>query len=127
MAYRLTSWTGLFNRIHAMRLVSAFLGALTVLFVFLFLRELLPRVPWAWSMGSLAVAFVPLFGEISGTVKEDNLAFAPPPGCCFLSPLLQARPHRPAWSCDRRLRRSWAPSAGWPCSASCRASGWRSA
>lgn len=76
VAYRLTSWTGLFNRIHAMRLVSAFLGALTVLFVFLFLRELLPRVPWAWSMGSLAVAFVPLFGEISGTVKEDNLAFA---------------------------------------------------
>ena len=76
VAYRLTSWTGLFNRIHAMRLVSALLGGLTVLLVFLFLRELLPRVPWAWSVGSLAVAFVPLFGEISGTVKEDNLAFA---------------------------------------------------
>ena len=58
-----------------MRLVSALMGGLTVLLVFLFLRELLPRIPWAWSVGSLAVTFVPLFGEISGTVKEDNLAF----------------------------------------------------
>ena len=76
VVYRLTSWAGLFNRIHAMRFVSALMGALAVLLVFLFLRELLPRIPWAWSVGSLAVAFVPLFGDISGTVKEDNLAFA---------------------------------------------------
>lgn len=75
VVYRLTSWAGLFNRIHAMRFVSALMGALSVLLVFLFLSELLPRVPWAWSAGSLAVAFVPLFGDLSGTVKEDNLAF----------------------------------------------------
>ena len=36
---------------HALRLLSALLAAMTVLFVFLFLRELLPSTPWAWTVG----------------------------------------------------------------------------
>ena len=48
-----------------MRLVSAPLAAITVLFTFLFLREVLPAAPWAWTVGALAVAFQPMFGFIS--------------------------------------------------------------
>ena len=76
VTYRLTAWTNLINRVRAMRLVSALLAGVTVMLIFLFLRELFPRVRWAWSAGSLCVAFLPLFGLISGTVKDDNLAYA---------------------------------------------------
>jgi hypothetical protein len=74
MAYRLTVWTNLFTRVHVMRFVSALLAGLTALLIFMFLRELLPRRPWAWSAGALAASFVPLFGEVAGTLKEDNMA-----------------------------------------------------
>ena len=74
--YHVTPSTSLPDRIHAMRLLSALLAGVTVLFVFLFLRELMPATPWAWTVGALAVAFQPMFGFISGGVNSDNLLFA---------------------------------------------------
>jgi 4-amino-4-deoxy-L-arabinose transferase-like glycosyltransferase len=73
--YHLTPSSSLANRIHVMRLLSALLAALTVLFIFLFLRELMPGTPWAWAVGALVVAFQPMFGFISGGVSSDNLLF----------------------------------------------------
>jgi 4-amino-4-deoxy-L-arabinose transferase-like glycosyltransferase len=74
-AYRLSPSTSLADRIHVMRLVSALLAAITVLFTFLFLRELLPAAPWAWTVGALAVAFQPMFGFISAGVNSDDLLY----------------------------------------------------
>jgi hypothetical protein len=74
--YHLTPSSSLPDRIHAMRLLSALLAAVTVLFVFLFLRELIPATPWAWAVGALAVAFQPMFGFISAGVNSDSLLFA---------------------------------------------------
>ena len=58
-----------------MRLLSALLAAGTVLAVFMFLRELFPRTPWSWTVGSLAVAFQPTFAFIAAGVQGDNLLF----------------------------------------------------
>ncbi len=66
----------LVDKMLPMRLVSALLAGVTVAFVYLFLRELLPSRPWAWVMGSLAVAFQPVFGFLAGGVNNDNLLFA---------------------------------------------------
>jgi len=62
--------------LQLMRLFSALLGGVTVLCVFLFLREALPAHPWTWTVGALGVAFQPLFGFISGGVNPDALLFA---------------------------------------------------
>jgi Predicted membrane protein (DUF2142) len=62
--------------LQLMRLFSALLGGVTVLCVFLFLREALPAQPWTWTVGALGVAFQPLFGFISGGVNPDALLFA---------------------------------------------------
>jgi len=75
VAYRLTPGASLMTRLYAMRLVSALMAALTVLFVFLFVRELLPGTPWTWTVGALAVAFQPMFGFESGGVNNDNLLY----------------------------------------------------
>ena len=64
------------ERLELMRLLSALMAALTALFVFLFLREALPTVPWAWTVGGLGVALSPLFGFISGVVNPDAMLFA---------------------------------------------------
>jgi Predicted membrane protein (DUF2142) len=74
--YHLTPSSSLADRIHAMRLLSALLAAVTVLFIFLFLRELVPGSPWAWTVGALAVTFQPMFGFMSGGVNSDSLLFA---------------------------------------------------
>jgi 4-amino-4-deoxy-L-arabinose transferase-like glycosyltransferase len=73
VAYRLSPSTSLPDRVHLMRLLSALMAAGTVLFIFLFLMEVLPGRPWAWTVGALAVAFQPMFGFISGGVNNDNL------------------------------------------------------
>ena len=65
---------GLLDRLVLIRLLSAALAALTTLFVFLFLREVLSQ-PWTWTVGSLAVAFQPTFGSISSGVTPDALFF----------------------------------------------------
>jgi 4-amino-4-deoxy-L-arabinose transferase-like glycosyltransferase len=58
-----------------MRLVGALFGALTALFTFLFLREILPRAPWAATVGALCVALQPLFAFMSGSVNPDSMLF----------------------------------------------------
>jgi hypothetical protein len=62
-------------RLQLMRLLSALLAACTVLLTFLFLRELLPRVPWTWTVGALVVAFQPTFCFLAAGVQGDNLLF----------------------------------------------------
>jgi hypothetical protein len=84
VAYRLSPSSTLPNRIHAMRLVSVLLAAITTLFAFGFLRELLPGTPWAWTIGALAVAFQPLFGFLSGGVNSDALLFAAATGAFYM-------------------------------------------
>ncbi len=66
----------LLDRIALMRLFSALIGGLTALFTYLFLRELLPRVPWAWTVGALGVALAPLLGFESGAVTPDVMLYA---------------------------------------------------
>jgi hypothetical protein len=73
--YWLSPSHNILARLELMRLFSALLAACTVLLVFLFLRELLPRVPWAWTVGALAVAFQPTFCFIAAGVQGDNLLF----------------------------------------------------
>ena len=62
-------------RLQLMRLFGALLAAITVLLTFFFLREILPRVPWAATVGALCVALQPLFGFMSGTVNPDTMLF----------------------------------------------------
>ncbi len=71
--YALSPSEDLVDRLALMRLVSVLLAPITTLLVFLFLREVLPRRPWAWTVGALAVAFQPLFGFLSGGVNNDDL------------------------------------------------------
>ena len=73
--YHLSPWTSLPDRVHFLRLFSALLAACTVLFVFLFLRELLPSTPWAWTVGALAVAFQPMFGFTASGVTSDTVLY----------------------------------------------------
>jgi Predicted membrane protein (DUF2142) len=67
---------GFLDALAAMRLVSALLAGLTTLFVFLFLREALPRARWAWAVGALAAGVQPVFGFMSGGVSNDDLLIA---------------------------------------------------
>ena len=82
--YHASPWTSLPDRIHAIRLFSALLAAITVLFVFLFLRELIPSTPWAWTVGALAVAFQPMFGFTSSGVTSDAVLYAASAGIFYL-------------------------------------------
>jgi Predicted membrane protein (DUF2142) len=82
--YHLSPWTALPDRIHMLRLFSALLAALTVLFVFLFLRELIPSTPWAWTVGALAVAFQPMFGFTSSGVTSDTVLYTASAGTFYL-------------------------------------------
>jgi 4-amino-4-deoxy-L-arabinose transferase-like glycosyltransferase len=73
--YWLSPSHDILTRLALMRSLSALLAAGTVLCVFLFIRELLPGTPWAWTVGALAVAFQPTFMFISAGVHGDNLLF----------------------------------------------------
>ncbi len=66
----------LLDRLELMRLLSALMAGFTALFAFLFVREALPGVRWAWSVGGLGVAFVPLLGFMSGAVNPDAMLYA---------------------------------------------------
>jgi 4-amino-4-deoxy-L-arabinose transferase-like glycosyltransferase len=66
----------LVERMWAMRIVSVLLVGALVAFSFLFVREVLPRHPWAWSLGALVVALQPMVGFLGGAVTPDNLLFA---------------------------------------------------
>jgi hypothetical protein len=74
--YDLGAGGTLLDRIELMRLASALFGALTALFAYLFVREALPRVRWAWTVGGLGVALVPLLGFMSGAVNPDSMLYA---------------------------------------------------
>jgi Predicted membrane protein (DUF2142) len=74
--YELGAEGTLLDQLELMRLLSALLAGVTALFVFLFIRETLPRVRWAWTVGGLAVALTPLLGFMSGAVNPDSLLFA---------------------------------------------------
>jgi len=68
---RVTTKAGPLNELAWMRLVSALLGGITAGLTFLFLRELLPRHPFAWGLGGLALALQPMFSFLSGAVTVD--------------------------------------------------------
>jgi hypothetical protein len=74
--YLLGASGSLLDRLELMRLLSALMAGISAMFAFLFLREALPRVPWAWTVGALATAFAPLLGFISGTVNPDAMLTA---------------------------------------------------
>ncbi len=63
------------GQLQLMRLVSALLAGLTAMFVFLFIREAFPAEPWAWTVGGLATALLPLLAYISGAINPDALLF----------------------------------------------------
>lgn len=63
------------TQLQLMRLVGALLAAITTLLVFFFIRETLPGVPWAATVGTLCIAMQPLFGFMSGSVNPDTLMF----------------------------------------------------
>ena len=71
--YKLATWAGgdPIDRLNAMRLGSALFVAITILFVTMFLRELLPRQRWAWVTGGLVCALMPYFAFIGGSVNPD--------------------------------------------------------
>jgi hypothetical protein len=60
-----------FSQLTLMRLTSALIGALTVLFTFLLARELAPGRPWLAVLAALLVAYQPMYGFISGVVNND--------------------------------------------------------
>ncbi len=74
--YSLGSGGTILERLELMRLLSAVMAAITAFFGFLFLREALPRAPWAWTVGGLGVALVPSLGFVSGSVNPDTMLFA---------------------------------------------------
>jgi 4-amino-4-deoxy-L-arabinose transferase-like glycosyltransferase len=74
--YKLASSGTILDQLALMRLLSALFGGLTALFAFLFVREALPAEPWAWTVGGLGVAVMPLLGFMSGVVNPDALLFS---------------------------------------------------
>jgi 4-amino-4-deoxy-L-arabinose transferase-like glycosyltransferase len=74
--YYIASGGSILDRLEAMRLLSALLAGFTALFAFLFLREALPKLSWAWTVGGLGIALAPLLGFASSTVNPDSLLFA---------------------------------------------------
>ena len=74
--YLLGSSGSLLDQLELMRLLSASMAGLTALFVFLFLREALPGLPWTWTMGALASALAPLVGFTTGAVTPDSMLCA---------------------------------------------------
>jgi hypothetical protein len=76
LPYRVGESGTLVTRVALMRLVSALLAGATALLAFLFVRECLPSRAWAWTVGGLVVACVPMLGYVSGGVNPDALLFA---------------------------------------------------
>jgi 4-amino-4-deoxy-L-arabinose transferase-like glycosyltransferase len=74
--FTLARGASVLDRLALMRLLSALLTGVTVLGVFLFLREALPAHPWTWTVGALGVAFLPLFALMGGGLNPDNLLYA---------------------------------------------------
>jgi hypothetical protein len=73
--YRLGASGTLLDRLELMRLLSALMAGLTGLFVYMFVREIIPRARWAWTVGGLGAALAPLLGLMSGGVNSDALLY----------------------------------------------------
>jgi hypothetical protein len=63
-------------KLQLMRVLAALLGALTAMLMFFFLREVLPGVPWAATVGALCIALQPLFIASTAIVSPDSILFA---------------------------------------------------
>jgi uncharacterized membrane protein len=63
------------TQLQLMRLLGALFGAMTALLAFLFLRELLPRWPWAATIGAVCIALQPAFAFMSGSVNPDSMLY----------------------------------------------------
>ncbi len=74
--YGLASGGTLLDQLELMRLLSSLMGAVTAMFAFLFVRETLPAVRWAWTVGGLSVALAPLLGFMSGAMNPDAMLYA---------------------------------------------------
>jgi hypothetical protein len=70
-AYAAASHASVFSQLTLMRLASALLGALVVLFTYMLARELAPGRPWLAVLAALLVAFEPMYGFVSGIVNND--------------------------------------------------------
>ncbi len=66
-----TSGASVFSQLTLMRISSALLGALVVVFTFLMVRELAPGRTWLAVLAALLVAYQPMYGFISGIVNND--------------------------------------------------------
>ncbi len=86
------------TKLTLMRALSVAMGAITVLLVFMFLSELLPAMPLAWSAGALLAEFQPLFAFMSGGVNNDNLLYLTAAGTL--------------WGVARAFRRGLTPRGG---------------
>ncbi len=62
-------------QLQLMRWVDALLGAVTAILCFMFVRETVPRVRWAATVGGICVALQPLFAFMAGSVNPDVLMF----------------------------------------------------
>lgn len=62
-------------KLQLMRVLAALLGALTAMLMFFFLREVLPGVPWAATVGALCIALQPLFISSTAIVSPDAMLF----------------------------------------------------
>lgn len=96
--YRVLYNASFLDRLLAMRALSALFAGLTVLFSFLFLRQLLPTRPWAWTVGAATLAFQPVLGFIAGGVNNDGMVYAL--GAALL------------WSLARAFRTGLTPGTG---------------
>lgn len=74
--YELGGYGNIFDQLLMVRLWSALLLALSVVFVMLFVAEMLPRQRWAPPVAGLAVAFEPMAAHLGGGVSNDNLMVA---------------------------------------------------
>jgi predicted membrane protein DUF2142 len=74
VGYLAFGWGDIFDRLFGARLISALLGGVTAIWVWLFARELFQREHWLPNTAALAVVLLPQFGFISGAVNNDNLA-----------------------------------------------------
>jgi hypothetical protein len=70
-AYAAAKHGSVFSQLTLMRLTSALIGALVVLFTFLLARELAPGREWLAALAALLVAYEPMYGFISGIVNND--------------------------------------------------------
>jgi 4-amino-4-deoxy-L-arabinose transferase-like glycosyltransferase len=71
-AYLATESLSVPSQVTAIRLFTCLLAALTALFAYLTMRELMPQRQWAAVLAGLFVAFQPMFGFIGGAINNDN-------------------------------------------------------